>query len=92
MELADMVFRIDGPLSDALDVIDHDPLGYARRVGIDPATDRAARWTSRSAWPFRCSRTWRWMTLTSRSAPMRPASGVPAVVLGQDLSDGDCQR
>ena len=30
--------RVKGPLRDALLLIDHDPLGYPRKVGIDPKT------------------------------------------------------
>lgn len=45
-EHADMVFRIVGPLSEALALIDHEPLGYAAKVGIIPEQARGATETT----------------------------------------------
>ncbi len=86
-ELADMVFRIDGPLSDALALIDHDPLGYASRVGIDPGQTRGqVDVTLGLAFPLLKDLSLEALDV-SVSAEATGA-GVPAVVLGQDLSEG----
>lgn len=35
-EIADMAFRLDGSVPDFLRVIDHEPLNYARKLGVRP--------------------------------------------------------
>jgi len=87
-ELADMVFLIEGSLSDALALIDHQPLGYASRVGIDPAqADGAVDVTLGLAFPLLKD-----LPLDDLDVSVSATAsgvGVPAVVLGQDLSGAD---
>lgn len=88
MELADMVFRIQGPFSDALDVIDHDPLGYARRVGIDPAK-AIGQVDVTLGLAFPLLKDLPLDDLEVSVTAEATGAGLPAVALGQDLSEGN---
>lgn len=86
-ELADLSFRIDGPLADALALIDHEPLGYARQVGIDPTQVTGHTDTHLTiAMPLLKD-----LPLEALDIGVEATGtgvGVPDVLLGQDLRDG----
>nr|WP_246423805.1 AsmA-like C-terminal domain-containing protein [Roseospira goensis] len=88
VERADMTFEIVGPLPAALALIDHDPLGYASQVGIDPGQTRGeTRTTLTLGMPLLKD-----LALDALEIGVQAnASGValPGVALGQDLADGD---
>jgi len=87
-ERADMTFRIDGPLSAALALIDHQPLGYATAVGIDPPRARGrVETTLIVALPLIKD-----VGLEAVSIGVEARAtdvGLPEVALGQDLEGGD---
>jgi uncharacterized protein YhdP len=87
-ERGDMLFEIDTPLSDALALIDHQPLGYASRLGVDPGVARGdARVTLTLGLPLRDD-----VALDELEVGVTADAtgvGLPDVTLGQDLSDGD---
>ncbi len=87
-ERADMRFRIDGPLPAALALIDHQPLGYAEAVGIDPsrASGRADT-TLTVALPLIKDLDLEAVTIGVEARAT--GVGLPGVALGQDLEGGD---
>lgn len=87
-ERADMRFRIDGPLSAALALIDHQPLGYATAVGIDPSrVSGRADTTLTVALPLIKDVDLEAVTIGVEARAT--AVGLPEVALGQDLEEGD---
>nr|WP_246423075.1 AsmA-like C-terminal domain-containing protein [Roseospira visakhapatnamensis] len=88
VERAAMTFQIEGPLSSALALIDHQPLGYASQVGLDPA--RAAGdvdTTLTVALPL--LKDVALEDVAIGVAAEATGVGLPDVALGQDLTDGD---
>ena len=87
-EQADMVFDIAAPLSSALALIDHQPLGYASKVGIDPnQVQGEADITLSLAMPLKSD-----LPLDALEVDVSATAtgvGVPRVLLGQDLRGGD---
>jgi len=88
VERADMVFDISGPLSEAMALIDNEPLGYASKVGIVPSQVRgSARTTLSIGLPL------------LRDLPIEELEigvdakarnvGLPGVAFGQDLTKGN---
>ncbi|KAA5604803.1 hypothetical protein F1188_14435 [Roseospira marina] len=88
VERADLTFDIVGPLADALALIDHEPLGYASKVGIDPASLRGdAKATLTLGMPLLKD-----LPLEDLEIGVEASAegvGVPEVLLNQDLSAGD---
>jgi len=87
IERADMQFRIDGPLPAVLALIDHQPLGYATKVGIQPGDARGqVETTLRIALPLIKD-----LDLEALDVGVEATAAdvaLPAVTLGQDLRNG----
>jgi len=88
VERADMVFEIEGPLSEAMDLIDHQPLGYASKVGIVPSQVRGnARTTLSIGLPLLKDLPIEQLEI-GVDAKARGV-GLPGVAFGQDLTKGN---
>nr|WP_246152291.1 AsmA-like C-terminal domain-containing protein [Roseospira navarrensis] len=88
VERADMTFDIVGPLTDAMALIDNEPLGYASQVGIDPAeVGGAAETTLTLGLPL--LKDLPLEALEVRVQSQARGVSLPGVALGQDLTAGD---
>jgi len=86
-EKADIRLRIDGPLADALTLIDHRPLGYTSRLGIAPqrVKGRAAVDLELS---FPLLKDLRMDDVAVHATAEAGDVFIPEVLLGLDLSEG----
>lgn len=78
---------INGPLSDALRVVDHEPLEYVGKLGLDPAAARG-RAQVRLALAFPLLADLKLEEMEVRATATTEDAGLAGVVMGQDLSDG----
>ncbi|CCG08396.1 Putative uncharacterized protein [Pararhodospirillum photometricum DSM 122] len=86
-QFADIKARISGPLAQALTLIDHEPLGYAKAVGLVPAQVKGEAETEISfAFPLLKTLTFEQVSLGVKARLAGVA--LPRVVLGRDLGDG----
>ncbi|WP_147163276.1 YhdP family protein [Pararhodospirillum oryzae] len=86
-QFADIEAQVQGPVSEALALIDHDPFGYARAVGLDPARVAGEAETSLTlAFPLLKTLTFEQIAL--KVAARLERVGLPGVVLGHDLEAG----
>lgn len=85
---ADIALRIDGPLADALTLIDHEPLGYTAKLGISPKKVKGqAEVDLRLKFPLVMDLDLDELEVETKAKARDVA--LPAVVMGLDLTKGN---
>lgn len=87
-EFADVEVAVRGPLSDALHVLDHKPLGYPSRLGIDIA-NVAGQTGARLRFEFPLLKTLSLDQIKLAAAANLAGVRLPGVVAGQTLDSAD---
>ncbi|MGH6953133.1 MAG: DUF3971 domain-containing protein, partial [Alphaproteobacteria bacterium] len=86
--MADIEVRIQGPLTDVLEVIDHKPLGYVRAVGLAPGDiDGASEVELRVQFPLLDALTFAEIKIAAKARLL--GARWRGALLGRDVSDGD---
>ncbi|SDG41737.1 AsmA-like C-terminal domain-containing protein [Roseospirillum parvum] len=83
----DIRLGITGPLGDALRVVDHPPLGYVSKLGLDPAA-ASGNAKVRLALAFPLLSDLKLAEMDVRATATTQAAALKGVVMGQDLSQG----
>lgn len=89
-QFADIDLTVSGPATDALRLIDNQPLRYARALGIDPATVGGDAKT-RLRLKFPLLKDLRLDDLEIKADASLKQVSVPKVLMGLDLSGGDLE-
>ena len=86
-QFAEIALKVNGPVTDALRLIDYKPLGYARALGIEPARVQGDAVTHLELkFPLENNLTLERVNVRATSQVSHLA--IPAVALGLDLQDG----
>lgn len=80
--------RVDGPVRAALSLIDHEPLGFARAVGLSPGA-AVGRQSTHLNLKFLVERAMTPETIKIAATSEVSGAALPDVIRGLDLSDGN---
>ena len=86
-QFLDLDLRITGPFRDAMEFVDHSPLGMARAVGVDAARTRGSAAT-RLNMRFILEKDLTFDRVDVRAQSQLTEIGVPGVLFGRDISGG----
>lgn len=89
-QFADIDLNIAGPAADALKLIDHKPLGYAKALGIDPAVVGGDA-TTRLRLKFPLLHSLKLEDVAIKAHASLKGATIPKVAMGLDLSKGDLE-
>ena len=87
LQYADIALKIDGPITDALKVIDSKPLGWAKQLGVDPQSVKGDAVTDLSL-RFPLLESLKFDDVKVKASAQTKGVAIPKVALGLDLTEG----